>query len=412
MAELGHDVVGVDIDEAKIAMLAAGESPFFEPGLEELLTARNGRLRFSSSLEEVEHARVHFVAVGTPQLANSHAADMSFVDSAIESLLPHIGPGHLVVGKSTVPVGTAERLANLVEQTGASLAWNPEFLREGFAVSDTLSPDRLVYGVRQGDERSVDVLDAIFARPLEAGTPKIVTDYATAELVKVSANAFLATKISFINAIAEIAEVTGADITTLADAIGYDNRIGRRFLNAGVGFGGGCLPKDIRAFQARVRELGLDSLAFLDDIDQINLRRRQRVVDLVELHLGGSLEGRGVAVLGLAFKPGSDDVRDSPALDVATRLVEKGASVRATDPQAIETARRMNPRLDFHVSVNDAIAEADALVVVTEWSQYRELDPREVGGHTRARLIVDGRNCLDAEAWRTAGWTYVGLGRP
>jgi UDPglucose 6-dehydrogenase len=275
-----------------------------------------------------------------------------------------------------------------------------------------LSPDRLVYGVRQGDERSVDVLDAIFARPLEAGTPKIVTDYATAELVKVSANAFLATKISFINAIAEIAEVTGADITTLADAIGYDNRIGRRFLNAGVGFGGGCLPKDIRAFQARVRELGLDSLAFLDDIDQINLRRRQRVVDLVEQHFDGSVEGRGVAVLGLSFKPESDDVRDSPALDITTRLASMGAAVRAHDPEAIETSRRLHPQLDYRESITDAIAEAELLVVVTEWRQYRELDPVEVSGLTSARVIVDGRNCLEPEAWRAAGWTYVGLGRP
>jgi UDPglucose 6-dehydrogenase len=412
MAELGHDVVGVDIDELKISDLAAGRSPFFEPGLGELLSSGRGRLRFTSDIAEVEHARVHFIAVGTPQLADSHAADMRFVDAAILSLMPHIGPGHLVVGKSTVPVGTAERLAGIVEATGAELAWNPEFLREGFAISDTLSPDRFVYGVRRGDDRSVEVLDAVYARPLEAGTPRIVTDYATSELVKVSANAFLATKISFINAIAEIAEVTGADITTLADAIGYDNRIGRRFLNAGVGFGGGCLPKDIRAFQARVSELGLDSLAFLDDVDQINLRRRQRVVDLVEQHLGGFVEGRGVAVLGLAFKPGSDDVRDSPALDVATRLASMGAAVRANDPEAIETSRKMHPQLDYRQSIDEAIAEAEVLVVVTEWRQYRELDPVEVASRTKARVIIDGRNCLDPDAWRAAGWTYIGLGRP
>ena len=412
MAELGHDVVGIDVDEAKIANLAAGRSPFFEPGLDELLGNGHGRLRFTTDFAEADAARVHFIAVGTPQKPGSNAADLRFVEAAVQSLLPHIGPGHLVVGKSTVPVGTAARLAALVEPTGAELAWNPEFLREGFAVSDTLSPDRFVYGVRQGDERSVEVLDAVYARPLEAGTPRIVTDYATAELVKVSANAFLATKISFINAIAEIAEVTGADITTLADAIGYDNRIGRRFLNAGVGFGGGCLPKDIRAFQARATELGLDSLAFLDDVDQINLRRRQRVVDLVAEHLGGSLEGRGVAVLGLAFKPESDDVRDSPALDVAGRLAARGALVRATDPEAIETARRVQPDLDYRQTVDEAIAEADALVVVTEWRQFREIDPAELATRTPARLIIDGRNCLDPQVWRAAGWTYVGLGRP
>ncbi len=412
MAELGHDVVGIDIDSKKIANLAAGTSPFFEPGLDDLLSNGHGRLHFTTDFAAADQARVHFIAVGTPQLAGSNAADLRFVEAAVQALLPHIGPGHLVVGKSTVPVGTAARLAELIEPTGAELAWNPEFLREGFAVSDTLSPDRFVYGVRRGDERAVEVLDTVYARPLESGTPRIVTDYATAELVKVSANAFLATKISFINAIAEIAEATGADITTLADAIGYDNRIGRRFLNAGVGFGGGCLPKDIRAFQARATELGLDSLAFLDDIDQINLRRRQRVVDLVEHHLGGSVEGRGVAVLGLAFKPESDDVRDSPALDVASRLAAKGALVRATDPEAIETSRRLHPELDYRATVDEAIAEADALVVVTEWRQFRELDPAEIATRTRARVVIDGRNCLDPEAWRAAGFTYVGLGRP
>jgi len=413
MAELGHDVVGVDVDERKIAELAAGRAPFFEPGLGELLSPDNARLRFTTDISAVEHARVHFIAVGTPQTAGSDAADMTYVNAAIEALLPHIGPGHLVVGKSTVPVGTAARLAELVAPTGASLAWNPEFLREGFAVSDTLSPDRLVYGVGNRDDRAPEVLDEIYKRPLEAGTPRIVTDYATAELVKVSANAFLATKISFINAMAEIAEVTGADVTTLADAIGYDARIGRRFLNAGVGFGGGCLPKDIRAFQARATELGVgQSLAFLADVDAVNLRRRQRVVDLAIDHLGGDASGKTVAVLGLAFKPESDDVRDSPALDVAQRLLAAGATVRATDPEAIETARRRAPELTYIASIEEAITGADAVVVVTEWHQFRELDPVEVSSWASGRVVVDGRNCLDASAWRSAGWTYAGLGRP
>jgi UDPglucose 6-dehydrogenase len=346
-------------------------------------------------------------------VADGVAADLTYVNAAVEARLPHIGPGHLVVGKSTVPVGTAARLAELVAPTGASLAWNPEFLREGFAVSDTLSPDRLVYGVDHRDDRAAEVLDEIYKRPLEAGTPRIVTDYATAELVKVSANAFLATKISFINAMAEIAEVTGADVTTLADAIGYDARIGRRFLNAGVGFGGGCLPKDIRAFQARAEELGVGhSLAFLADVDDVNLRRRQRVVDLVAENLGGDLAGKAVTVLGLAFKPESDDVRDSPALDVAQRLVDAGAVVRATDPEAIETARRVRPGLDYVESIQEAISGADAIVVVTEWHQFRELDPVEVASWARGRVVVDGRNCLDASDWRSAGWTYAGLGRP
>ncbi|MCA1942717.1 MAG: UDP-glucose/GDP-mannose dehydrogenase family protein [Yonghaparkia sp.] len=411
MAELGHDVVGIDVDAAKVADLAAGRSPFFEPGLDDLLGSRHGRLRFTTDIAAAAEARVHFIAVGTPQQAGSDAADLRYVDAAVHSLLPHIGQGHLVVGKSTVPVGTAARLAAIVEQTGAELAWNPEFLREGFAVSDTLTPDRFVYGVRPGDSIATELLDEVYATPLASGIPRIVTDFATAELVKVSANAFLATKISFINAIAEIAEVTGADVTTLADAIGHDTRIGRRFLNAGVGFGGGCLPKDIRAFRARARELGLESLTFLEEVDQINLRRRQRVVDLVDANLGG-LTGRRVAVLGLAFKPESDDVRDSPALDVAGRLVAAGAVVRATDPEAIETARRAHPELDYRAELGDAIAEADALVVVTEWRQYRELDPVDIAQRTPARLIVDGRNCLDPQRWRDAGFTYVGLGRP
>ncbi|QOD93264.1 UDP-glucose/GDP-mannose dehydrogenase family protein [Chryseoglobus sp. 28M-23] len=413
MAELGHDVVGIDVDASKIENLSAGRAPFFEPGLGDLLSPDNARLRFTTDIAAAEHARVHFIAVGTPQVAGGVAADLTYVNAAVEALLPHIGPGHLVVGKSTVPVGTAARLAELVAPTGASLAWNPEFLREGFAVSDTLSPDRLVYGVDHRDDRAAEVLDEIYKRPLEAGTPRIVTDYATAELVKVSANAFLATKISFINAMAEIAEVTGADVTTLADAIGYDARIGRRFLNAGVGFGGGCLPKDIRAFQARAEELGVGhSLAFLADVDDVNLRRRQRVVDLVTENLGGDLTGKAVTVLGLAFKPESDDVRDSPALDVAQRLADAGAVVRATDPEAIETSRRIRPDLDYVASIQEAISGADAIVVVTEWYQFRELDPVEVASWARGRVVVDGRNCLDASKWRSAGWTYAGLGRP
>lgn len=412
MADLGHDVIGVDLDAAKIALLAKGTAPFYEPGLSELLAADHGRLRFTTDISEVDQARVHFVAVGTPQVEGGVAADLTFVDAAVDALLPHIGPGHLVVGKSTVPVGTAARLAERIEAAGAQLAWNPEFLREGFAISDTLSPDRLVYGVRHGDGRASSVLDEVYARPLESGTPRIVTDYATAELVKVSANAFLATKISFINAMAEIAEVTGADVTTLADAIGFDARIGRRFLNAGVGFGGGCLPKDIRAFRARAQELGVGhALDFLDDVDLINLRRRQRVVDLVTDRFGGAVQGRAVAVLGLAFKPDSDDVRDSPALDIAMRLAQAGATVTATDPEALETARRRAPSLSYRNTVKEAVADADAIVVLTEWSEFRALDAHEVATWTPARIIIDGRNCLDPTLWRSAGFSYSGLGR-
>jgi len=418
MAELGHDVVGIDVDVAKVAMLSAGDAPFFEPGLPEILRSAlaTGRLRFSTDLADAEGAVVHFIAVGTPQRKGENAADITYVDAAVDGLIPYLTAGDLVAGKSTVPVGTAARLAEKVSAgSDALLAWNPEFLREGFAVKDTISPDRLVYGLPAGEdgERAKALLDDVYATALGNETPLVVTDYATAELVKVSANAFLATKISFINAMAEIAEVTGADVTQLADAIGFDARIGRRFLNAGVGFGGGCLPKDIRAFTARAEELGRgESVAFLKEIDSINLRRRDRVVDLVVDALDGDVFQKKVAVLGLAFKPHSDDVRDSPALDVAVRLHGLGADVVATDPEAIANSRRLHPQLEFAERATDALSNADVVVLVTEWNEYRELDPAEVSALATGRTIIDGRNCLDPVAWRAAGWTYRGLGRP
>ncbi|RXZ72217.1 UDP-glucose dehydrogenase family protein [Agromyces albus] len=415
MAELGHDVIGIDVDEHKIGELASGRPPFFEPGLPEILTSAtaSGRLRFSTDMADAADADVHFVAVGTPQSPDTNAADLRFVDAAFEALIPHLAEGALVVGKSTVPVGTAARLAARIADAAphATLAWNPEFLREGFAVKDTIEPDRLVYGV--GDDHAASVLDRVYHAAIEAGTPRIVTDYATAELVKVAANAFLATKISFINAMAEIAEVTGADVTQLADAIGHDARIGRRFLNAGVGFGGGCLPKDIRAFAARAEELGRgESVGFLREIDAINLRRRQRVVDLAIEALGGSVNERKVAVLGVSFKPDSDDVRDSPALDVAVQLKGLGAHVVATDPQGIENARVRHPQLEYVTSTEDALREAELVVLVTEWSEYRSLDPVATAQLVSSTSIIDGRNVLDPAAWRAAGWAYQGLGRP
>jgi len=419
MAELGHDVIGIDVDANKIAYLTEGQPPFFEPGLPEVLTSamNSGRLRFSTDIADAAGAQVHFVAVGTPQKQGSHAADLRYVDAAIESLLPHLAEGDLVVGKSTVPVGTAARLADVLAAsgTGASLAWNPEFLREGFAVKDTISPDRLVYGVPAGaaGEHATALLNEVYASALAAETPLVVTDYATAELVKVAANAFLATKISFINAMAEIAEGSGADVTQLADAIGFDARIGRRFLNAGVGFGGGCLPKDIRAFTARAEELGRgESVAFLKEVDAINLRRRQRVVDLTVGALGESVFHSKVAVLGLSFKPHSDDVRDSPALDVAVQLRGLGAEVVATDPQAIENSRARHPQLTYAAELEETLRGADAVVLVTEWPEYRDIDPAWAASLVRTPTIIDGRNALDAAAWRAAGWTYMGLGRP
>ena len=418
MASLGHDVVGVDVDADKVAALTAGQAPFFEPGLPDLLEQEvgGGRLSFTTDVSRAAGARVHFVCVGTPQRQGEYAADLRFVDAAVESLLPHLAPGDVVVGKSTVPVGTAARIAARVReaQPGARLVWNPEFLREGHAVQDTLHPDRLVYGVEPGDDgTSEEVLDRVYASVLADGTPKVVTDFATAELVKVAANSFLATKISFINAMAELCEATGGDVTVLADAIGHDARIGRSFLNAGLGFGGGCLPKDIRAFMARAGELGVDqALSFLREVDSINMRRRVRMVDLAREVCGGSIVGRNVAVLGAAFKPDSDDTRDSPALNVAMQMHLQGAHVVVTDPRAVENARRTAPELKFAATVEEAVQEADVVVLLTEWREYRDLDPRALGSHVAHRRVLDGRNALDPAVWRDAGWTYRALGRP
>ncbi|MGV2982222.1 UDP-glucose dehydrogenase family protein [Microbacterium sp. AGC85] len=418
MASIGHDVVGIDVDPRKIDALSVGRAPFFEPGLQEILDdgIRSGRLSFTSDISAAAGAAVHFIGVGTPQQAGGHAADLTHVNAAIDSLLPHLADGDIVAGKSTVPVGTAAELAPRITDAGATLVWNPEFLREGWAVQDTIDPDRLVAGVPAGadGERAAEILRAVYHPAIAKGTPFIVTDFATAELVKVAANAFLATKISFINAMAEIAEVTGADVTQLADAIGHDARIGRRFLGAGIGFGGGCLPKDIRAFAARAEELGRgESVNFLREVDAINLRRRDRAVQLVVDGLGGRVFGKKVAMLGAAFKPFSDDVRDSPALDVAVRLNGLGADVVVTDPQAIENARRLHPQLTYVEGRDDAIRDADAVVMVTEWDEYRrELTAEHASTLTDGRVVVDARNGFDAGAWRAAGWQYSGMGRP
>jgi UDPglucose 6-dehydrogenase len=418
MTELGFDVVGLDVDETKVNRLNAGEVPFFEPGLTELLrkTLDTGRLRFTTSYAEVaEFADVHFICVGTPQKKGEYAADVSYVDAAFSTLAPLLRRPALVVGKSTVPAGTTARMAALVAELapveGVEVAWNPEFLREGFAVEDTLRPDRLVFGVQS--ERAESQLRAAFAPAIEAGCPVVVTDFATAELVKVAANSFLATKISFINAMAEVCEVVHADVTKLSEALGYDERIGRRFLGAGLGFGGGCLPKDIRAFMARAGELGADqALTFLKDVDAINMRRRARTVDLGRELLDGSFHGARVAVWGAAFKPNSDDIRDSPALDVAAAVQRYGATVAVYDPAAMDNARRMYPELAYAASALEAADDADLVLLLTEWAEFREMSPVTLGEVVAARRIVDGRNALDPVTWRAAGWTYRALGRP
>jgi len=418
MAELGHSVIGIDVDPAKVDTLTAGRAPFYEPDLDDLLAkhVESGAVRFSDAFGDAAGADVHFLCVGTPQRRDGLAADLSYVDAAVDALAPHLDRPCLVVGKSTVPVGTARRLAAQLARTApagtaAELAWNPEFLREGHAIADTLTPDRLVFGV--DSDHAESVLREVYASALDGGTPLVVTDLPTAELVKVSANAFLATKISFINAIAEICETTGADVVKVADAIGYDARIGRRFLDAGLGFGGGCLPKDIRAFIARAGEIGAgQSLLFLHEVDAINLRRRERVAEIAAELVGGTLIGRKVAVLGAAFKPHSDDVRDSPALNVAGRLQLQGAHVAVYDPQATENARRIFPTLEYAPSAYEACRSAHVVLHLTEWPEFREIDPSDLATVVAQQNLVDGRNCLGADAWRAAGWTYRSLGRP
>ena len=420
MAELGHDVLGVDVDVAKLAKLEAGELPFYEPELEQALQ-RNiaaGSLRFTSSFEEAAaSAEAHFVAVGTPQKRGEFAADMKHVDAVIENLAPLLTEPTVIFGKSTVPVGTAKRLGARARELapagdGVDVAWNPEFLREGFAVHDSLHPDRLVLGVdRERPGRAEQMARNIYAKLIAEDIPFVVTDLATAELVKVSANAFLATKISFINAMAEVCEASDADVTVLADALGYDKRIGRGFLNAGVGFGGGCLPKDIRAFMARAGELGADqALTFLREVDNINMRCRTRMVELAR-EACTSFLGARVAVLGAAFKPESDDVRDSPALNVAGQIQLQGATVSVYDPKALDNSRALFPTLSYATSTLEACEGADVVLVLTEWSDFKKLRPEDLNPVVRRRTIIDGRNCLDPQQWRNAGWKYRGLGR-
>jgi UDPglucose 6-dehydrogenase len=418
MALLGHDVLGVDVDPQKVDMLNGGRVPLFEPDLDEALSKAlsSGRLRFTTDFQDAgEFGDVHFLCVGTPQQQNSQAADLSYIYGCTASLAPHLRRPCLVVGKSTVPVGTASHLAEVFKSVAPAgdavhLAWNPEFLREGFAIEDTLRPDRLVFGVQcEYDELQ---LRRLYAPILDDGIPVVVADLPTSELVKVAANSFLATKISFINAMAELCESVDADVSKLQAALSYDARIGGRFLQPGLGFGGGCLPKDIRAFMARAEELGVgQAVSFLREVDAINMRRRARTVDLIKELAGGDLGGRFVAVLGAAFKPDSDDVRDSPALDVASRLLAEGAVVRVYDPKAVDNARRIHPELSYVGSVREAVNGAHVITVLTEWGEFRALAPDLLAPLVSRRCIFDGRHALKAEEWSAAGWSYRALGR-
>ncbi|MFE1169468.1 UDP-glucose dehydrogenase family protein [Nocardiopsis sp. NPDC058789] len=418
LAEMGYEVIGLDVDEAKISMLRSGRVPFFEPGLDELLTANleTGRLRFTTDFAETaEFADVHLICVGTPQRDDSGAADLRYVNSAVERLAPHLTRPTVVVGRSTVPVGTAATLAARLAALApvgaeAELGWSPEFLREGFGVEDTLRPNRIVIGT--DSSRVEKTVRALWQQQVDEGVPFLVTDLQTAELVKVSANAFLATKISFINAMAEVSEVAGADVIQLAEALSYDDRIGGKFLGPGLGFGGGCLPKDIRAFMARADELGVEpALSFLREVDAINQRRRARTIDIARQLIGGNFAGRTVTVLGAAFKPNSDDIRDSPALDVASTIASLGARVTVYDPAALERAREEHPELNYADSMLEAARGADVVLLLTEWAEFREANPEELATVVAQKRIVDGRNALDPTFWRASGWTYRALGR-
>jgi UDPglucose 6-dehydrogenase len=414
MASLGFEVIGFDTESSKVDLLSKGKVPFYEPDLEDLLAEqiRSKRLTFTSKVEDLSDADVHFICVGTPQVKNGNAADLTYVNSALESIAKYVKPGGLVVGKSTVPVGTATKLRNrLLElNSNADLAWNPEFLREGFAVEDTLRPNRLVIGVVT--DSAEKILKEVYAVNLKENTPWVRADLPTAELVKVAANSFLATKISFINAMAEVCEASGGDVTVLAKAIGYDPRIGSRFLQAGIGFGGGCLPKDIRAFMARAEELGASqAVEFLKEIDAINLRARQRIIELVRKDLSDDLVGKKVAVLGAAFKPDSDDVRDSPALDIAAQIQAAGAHVTVHDPKAISNAQKRFPGLNFAEDVNSTLKDAEIVLHLTEWKIYREIDPAQIKKLVKTAIMIDGRNALDRDLWRAAGWKFRALGR-
>ncbi len=414
MSSLGFTVIGVDTDPDKVAMLTRGELPFYEPGLDSLLTqeVKAGRLSFTTDFSAIANTDVHFVCVGTPQSKDGLAADLTYVKAAVAAIAPYLKEGALVVGKSTVPVGTAQSLRSELTLTApqADLAWNPEFLREGFAVEDTLKPNRLVVGVV--NDRAEEILKEVYEPIIALGTPWIRADLPTAELVKVAANSFLATKISFINAMAEVCEAAGGDVTVLAKAIGYDPRIGSRFLQAGIGFGGGCLPKDIRAFMARAEELGaMQALEFLREIDAINLRARQRVIDVVRSKLSEDLTQYKIAILGATFKPDSDDVRDSPALDISAQLQAAGASVVVHDPKGIEPARKRFPILQYSSNVLECVKDADLILHLTEWREYRELNPSVVGTLVKSKIIIDGRNVLDRDLWRNAGWRFHALGR-
>lgn len=416
LAHFGHHVIALDTDVDRIKLLAEGTAPFHEPGLAELLAEGldGGRLAFTTDPSRLADADVHFLCVGTPRSKTANDTDLTYLDSAVASLVPWLRPDALVVGKSTVPVGTAAAIARRLAPSGAGLAWNPEFLRQGTAVQDSLRPDRLVYGVPGGaaGDAAKAKLDDVYAPLLLCETPRLVSNLATAELAKVSANAFLALKLSYINAVGELCDEVGADVVQLAQALGHDGRIGASYLQAGAGFGGGCLPKDLRAFRAQAQKRGIDALdELLSVVDGINADARFRLAEKAVELCGGSVAGRRITVLGAAFKPHTDDIRDSPALDVATQLAAQGAQVCVTDPQAVGNAWLAHPQLSFDPDAAAALEGAEVVLLLTAWPEYLALDPASAARLVQRPIMVDGRNALDARAWRQAGWEFHGTGR-
>jgi UDPglucose 6-dehydrogenase len=405
-AELGSEVFCVDIDEAKIRGLREGRIPIWEPGLEDLVASNRGRMHFDTTLDDaLEHARLLFVAVGTPP-TYSGDADLSAVHAVVDAMPP--SDRHALVMKSTVPCGTGENIKRVFAEQGKGgfrYVSCPEFLKEGSAVRDFLEPDRVVIG-DEGDWAG-DAVQDLYA-PLDA--PLVRTDIRSAEMIKLASNAFLATKISFINEIANVCEETGADVIEVARGMGLDDRIGPKFLQAGIGFGGSCFPKDVQALKQLAGNSGYH-FQLLTAVIEVNELQKRRVMNKLQKHLGSLVE-KEVALLGLAFKPNTDDMREASSLVLSARLNAAGANVRVYDPVAEDEARKLIRGVQFCPTAVDAVEGADAVVLVTEWPEFAELDLAEVAARMRGTLLVDGRNFLDVAVARAAGLTYEGIGRP
>ncbi len=415
LADFGHHVTCVDTDESKIEGLRAGRMPIWEPGLESLVKSNveRGRLEFTTDLgRAVADAEAVFIAVGTPSRRGDGHADLSYVFAAVEQLAGLLTRPVVVVTKSTVPVGTGDRIAALLKEKGApegvTVASNPEFLREGAAIADFKHPDRILVGAE--DDKARECLAEIY-RPLFLNrAPLLFTSRRTAELTKYAANAFLATKISFINEMADLCEAVGADVQDLARGIGLDNRIGPKFLHAGPGYGGSCFPKDTLALLRTAETEGVKQ-RIVSTVVEVNDRRKEGLADRVREALGGNLEGKRIGVLGLTFKPNTDDMRDAPSIPLIEGLVAGGASVAAFDPVGREQAEKLLPSIDYASSAEEVADGADALVIVTEWDEFRALDLADIAGRMRGKMLVDLRNIYDQDEARQAGLAYRGVGR-